>query len=78
MSFLVPDLKYGLDTRIANEDVRIVPATVLAGFGTLMNPLRTADTAGSPWYRDFRVTLPWMFAAWAVVAATAPGTRRFT
>lgn len=67
--FLVPDLKYGLDTRIANEDVRIRPATVLAGFGTLMNPLRTADTAGSPWYRDFRVTLPWTFAAWAVVTA---------
>jgi hypothetical protein len=67
--FLVPDLRYGLDTLIARSNENRVPRTVLTKPGLLLNPLRPADPATLPFGRDLRVSLPWMFALWALVVA---------
>jgi hypothetical protein len=65
--FLVPDLRYGLDTRVATQNADKLPKTTLARPDLLLNPLRPSYVSKSPFVRDIRLAAPWMFALWAVV-----------
>ena len=67
--FLFPDLRYGLDTIVAKEDANAVPRTFFATPGLLLNPLRPTLQTNSPFGRDLRYSLPWMFTLWAVFIA---------
>jgi hypothetical protein len=63
--YLVPDLEYSLDTAVARTSHGRLPA-VFDRYGFMFNPLRPAY---SHLYRDVRMSLPWLFLAWAVVVA---------
>jgi hypothetical protein len=67
--FLVPDLRYSLDTDIALANKGKVPRTLYATPNLLLNPFRPASRQISPYVRDVRFSLPWMFALWAVIVA---------
>jgi hypothetical protein len=67
--FLAPDLRYGLDTDVALQNKNKVPQTLFATPNLLLNPLRPSAHIVSPYARDLRYTLPWMFALWAVIIA---------
>ena len=67
--FLFPDLRYGLDTSVAQGDKNQVPKATFATPGLLLNPLRPSARVMSPYARDLRFSLPWMFALWALVVA---------
>lgn len=67
--FLFADLRYGLDTSVAEQSKNKLPKVVLTQPGLLLNPLRPSEHAASPFARDLRFSMPWMFALWAVVAA---------
>jgi hypothetical protein len=67
--YLFPDLRYGFDTSIAQQSESRVPKTFLVSPGFLLNPLRPSSHVISPYARDLRFSLPWMFALWAVVVA---------
>ena len=63
------DLRYGLDTDVALQNKNKVPQTLFATPNLLLNPFRPSAHVVSPYARDLRYTLPWMFALWAVVIA---------
>ncbi|HEY5011110.1 MAG TPA: hypothetical protein VIK61_00190, partial [Acidimicrobiia bacterium] len=67
--YLFPDLRYGLDTSVAHQSENRVPQTVLAAPSFLWNPLRPSAHVISPFQRDLRYSLPWMFALWALTVA---------
>jgi hypothetical protein len=67
--FLVDTFRYGRDTLISAQNEQSLPDGGLTRITLLFNPLRPASHSTSPWVRDWRVGLPWMFAAWALVIA---------
>jgi hypothetical protein len=67
--YLLPDLAFSFGTAAAKGGQAKAPASGLEPVGMLLNPLRVSYTTGGPFERDIRVTLPWMFAAWACVVA---------
>jgi hypothetical protein len=67
--FLVPELRYSLDTDIALANKGKVPLTLYHSPNLLLNPFRPSSHRASPYLRDFRFSLPWMFALWAVIVA---------
>ncbi len=67
--FLFPDLAYGLDTLGAQRSQSVLPGISLTKLGLLFNPLRTSLRPTLD--RELRVTLPWMFALWALAFGIA-------
>jgi hypothetical protein len=66
--YLVGDVAYGLNTRTSKYNVVRVPSTELAQPGLLLNPFRPADTY-SPYWRDLRFAMPWLFLMWVFIVA---------
>jgi phosphoglycolate phosphatase-like HAD superfamily hydrolase len=66
--YLFPDLAWGSTTQASTDNVHRLPATELVQFGMLLNPFRPASTF-SPYVRDVRLAVPWMFLAWVYVVA---------
>jgi hypothetical protein len=67
--YLLTDLKYGLTTTVAKRDALRLPSTGLSQWKLLLNPFRPADGAYTGTSHDVRVSLPWLFALWALVIA---------
>jgi hypothetical protein len=69
--YLLPDIRYGLDTVIARRNRGVLPLTFLESPGLLLNPLRTSDPGHNALALDIRLTLPWLFVAWGLATAFA-------
>jgi hypothetical protein len=76
--FLFADLAYGLDTAAAAKNAAGISNAARVQPGLLLNPLRTSPLENSPFNRDLRVTLPWLFALWVIAAVGLVWHRRDT
>lgn len=65
--YLLDDLKYGLNTSVASQNRKVTFG--LSEWRLLLNPLRPSDPAYRIQAHDVRVSLPLLFAAWALVIA---------
>ena len=65
--YLLDDLVYGLNTSVAQQNGKVTFG--LSEWRLLLNPLRPSDPAYRIQAHDVRVSLPLLFAAWALVIA---------
>jgi hypothetical protein len=69
--YLIPDLAYGLNTLVGFVTQHSKPQSLFITANVVLNPFRPAD--GSPpaevaaFARDVRLSLPCLFAAWALI-----------
>jgi hypothetical protein len=67
--YLLADFKNSFDTSVARQNQRDVPVAALAQARLLLNPLRPSDPSYAHTAHDVRVSLPWLFTAWAIMFA---------